>query len=65
MAQAIAAALRGDEESRKLGRGHALLGIPWCCPEGTDMLAYALGYADGASERKCGTGRSAQPERRQ
>lgn len=63
IAQALASALRGDEKSRELGRYHALLGRPWCCPETTDMLAYSLGYAQGESERVCCGGDQAQPER--
>jgi hypothetical protein len=60
--QAIAGALRGDEKSRRLGHAHAIFGIPWCCPEGTDMLAYSLGHADGVSDRLCCSGERATPE---
>lgn len=59
---AIASAFRGNEKSRELGRFHALLGLTWSCPEGTDMLAYSLGYADGRAERGCCGGGLAQVE---
>lgn len=64
LTRAIAAVLRGDERSRTLGRERALLGLPWRCPEGVDMLAYSLGYADGVSERACCNSEQAQAERR-
>lgn len=51
VAQAIAGALRGDEDSRCIGFRDALTGAPWACPAGADMLAYSLGYADGEVER--------------
>jgi hypothetical protein len=45
--QAMAAALRGDEQARALGRDHGVSARPWAPPEGVDILSYSLGYADG------------------
>jgi hypothetical protein len=63
--QTIASALRGDQKSRELGLMHAAFGLPWCCPEGADMLAYSLGHADGVSRRLCCGGERAEPEKPQ
>lgn len=62
MAQAIAGALRGDTESRRIGFADGISAAPWSCPAGADMLAYSLGYADGKTERLCGGDRT-RPER--
>lgn len=63
--QAVASVLRGDEQSRERGRFDALMGRTWSCPEGADMLAYSLGYADGETDRACCAGERAEPERPQ
>lgn len=59
--QAIAGALIGDERSRQIGWNDGHNGTAWCCPAGADVLAYSLGYYDGA-QACCGGDERAQTE---
>lgn len=65
IAQALASALAGDPNSREIGYAHGRLGMPWCCADNLDLLAYSLGHAAGLAERECCEGARAQPERAQ
>lgn len=49
-ARAIAKGLAVREEHKAIGRQDAIRGVPMRYPDGVDMLDYALGYAEVASQ---------------
>jgi hypothetical protein len=58
LARAFADGLRLNAASRDQGRVDGRNGLPW--PQGgVDLLAYALGYAEGELDRKCRAGEQA------
>jgi hypothetical protein len=46
-AQVMTKALGIDRTAWAVGRIAGAIGAPWRCPEGLDLLSWAVGYADG------------------
>lgn len=59
LAQSMANGLGVKGQDRELGRRHGETGAPFDCPDGSDLLSYALGFASGRADLRMRAG--AQP----